>query len=161
VKPLVETIKAIRRADLIVLGPGSLYTSILPNLLVQDICNELCSTKAKKVYVCNVMTQPGETLGFKASDHIKALYNHMPCAFLDAIIVNNAPIPAPLKKKYQVEQAQPVEYDREVLLKLGLEVIEDQIIQYDGSVIRHDTKKVAKLVYSMLTSLQGKTNTGV
>jgi 2-phospho-L-lactate transferase/gluconeogenesis factor (CofD/UPF0052 family) len=85
----------------------------------------------------------------------------MPCAFLDAIIVNNAPIPAPLKKKYQVEQAQPVEYDREVLLKLGLEVIEDQIIQYDGSVIRHDTKKVAKLVYSMLTSLQGKANTGV
>ncbi|CAH0230224.1 gluconeogenesis factor YvcK family protein [Priestia megaterium] len=161
VKPLVETIKAIRRADLIVLGPGSLYTSILPNLLVQDICNELCSTKAKKVYVCNVMTQPGETLGFKASDHIKALYNHMPCTFLDAIIVNNAPIPAPLKKKYQVEQAQPVEYDREVLLKLGLEVIEDQIIQYDGSVIRHDTKKVAKLVYSMLTSLQGKANTGV
>lgn len=84
----------------------------------------------------------------------------MPCAFLDAIIVNNAPIPAPLKKKYQVEQAQPVEYDREVLLKLGLEVIEDQIIQYD-SVIRHDTKKVAKLVYSMLTSAQGKANTGV
>ncbi|TYR80076.1 YvcK family protein [Priestia megaterium] len=153
VKPLAETIKAIRRADLIVLGPGSLYTSIIPNLLVPDICKELCITKARKVYVCNVMTQPGETLGFKASDHVKALYNHMPCAFLDAIIVNNAPIPTIMKQKYEVEQAQPVEYDRDVLVKLGLDVIEDQIIKYDGSVIRHDTKKVAKRIFSMLDSL--------
>ncbi|MCG7313444.1 hypothetical protein CHN50_08560 [Priestia aryabhattai] len=150
IKPSAEALKAIRKADLIILGPGSLYTSILPNLLVPDIRDELCTTKARKVYVCNVMTQQGETLGFKASDHVKALYDHMPCAFLDAIIVNNAPIPAPLKKRYEVEQAQPVEYDREVLTELGLEVLEEQIIQYDGSVIRHDTKKVARLIFNML-----------
>ncbi|WP_110112479.1 YvcK family protein [Bacillus sp. CGMCC 1.16541] len=156
VKPLVETIKAIRRADLIILGPGSLYTSILPNLLVPEIAEEICKATAKKVYVCNVMTQFGETMGYKASDHVKALYAHMPSAFLDAIIVNNGPIPLKLKQRYEVEQAQPVEYDQNELLKLGLHVMEDHIIQYDGNVIRHNTKKVAELIFSSIESLGEK-----
>ncbi|MBM7704518.1 gluconeogenesis factor YvcK family protein [Metabacillus iocasae] len=150
VKPLVETIKAIRRADLIILGPGSLYTSIIPNLLVPEIAEEICKATAKKLYVCNVMTQFGETMGYTASDHVKALYSHMPVPFLDSIIVNNGPIPLKLKQRYEIEQAQPVEYDQNQLLKLGLHVMEDHIIQYDGNVIRHNTKKVAELIFHSL-----------
>ena len=91
IEPLEETITELQTADLIVIGPGSLYTSILPNLLVPKIGEEVCQSKAKKVYICNVMTQAGETLNYTASDHVKALYDHMACACLDAIIVNNSP----------------------------------------------------------------------
>src|SRR5690606_13855698 len=81
IKPLPETLQAIRQADLIIIGPGSLYTSILPNLLVPKLGNEVCRSKAKKVYICNLMTQAGETLNYTASDHVKAIYDHMNCAF--------------------------------------------------------------------------------
>ena len=77
IQPLSETIRAIREADLIVMGPGSLYTSILPNLLVPRIGEEVCKSKAKKMYICNIMTQAGETLNYSASDHVKALYEHL------------------------------------------------------------------------------------
>lgn len=89
VKPLPETIHAIRQADLIIIGPGSLYTSILPNLLVPKLGQEICRARAKKVYICNLMTQAGETLDYTASDHVKAIYDHMRCAFIDTILINS------------------------------------------------------------------------
>jgi uncharacterized cofD-like protein len=152
IEPLSETIRAIRNADMVVIGPGSLYTSILPNLLVPKIGEEVCKAKAKKVYVCNVMTQAGETMNYSASDHIKALYNHMPCPFIDFIIVNDAEIPEEIQKKYEVEQAEPVFYDAHALKDLGVTVIHDQIVDYDDGVIRHDTKKVSSLIFSLLRS---------
>ena len=150
IEPLPETIEVIRKADLIVIGPGSLYTSILPNLLVPKIGEEVCKAKAKKVYICNVMTQAGETLNFSASDHVKALYDHMKCTFINTILVNEEEIPDHIKLLYEEELAKPVHYDIEALKRLGLEVITDKIVCYDNSVIRHDTNKVAKLLYGIL-----------
>ncbi|MTH53789.1 uridine diphosphate-N-acetylglucosamine-binding protein YvcK [Bacillus mangrovi] len=150
IDPLPETIEAIQEADLIILGPGSLYTSILPNLLVPKIGQEVCRAKAKKVYICNVMTQPGETLGYKASDHIKALYDHMHCAFIDTILVNADSIPDLIRQRYAAELAQPVQADLEELEQLGLSVIHDLLITDDRDVIRHDTNKVAGLLYGIL-----------
>ena len=102
-----ETIQAIRQADLIIIGPGSLYTSILPNLLVPNLGEAVCRSNAKKVYICNLMTQAGETHGFTASDHVKAIYDHMGCAFIDTILVNNEEIPEDIQLRYNEELADP------------------------------------------------------
>ncbi|PMC34534.1 hypothetical protein CJ195_22885 [Bacillus sp. UMB0899] len=150
IEPLQETVDVIREADLIVVGPGSLYTSILPNLLVPKIGEEVRKAKAKKVYICNVMTQAGETLDFSASDHVKALYDHMQESFIDTILVNEEEIPAHIKSLYEEELAKPVHYDIENLKSLGLEVLTDKIVSYENNVIRHDTNKVAKLLYGIL-----------
>ncbi|WLR50512.1 YvcK family protein [Bacillus tianshenii] len=151
VDALPETIDAIKKSDLIVLGPGSLYTSILPNLLVDHIGNEICRASAEKVYICNVMTQPGETLGYTASDHIQALYDHLGAPCVDYIIVNNEPIPAYILKRYEKEQAVPVTADISRLQNLGLEVFSDNFILEQNDMIRHDTIKVSKLLYRLLT----------
>jgi uncharacterized cofD-like protein len=150
IEPLPEAVNEIRTADLIVIGPGSLYTSILPNLLVPKIGQEVCQAKAKKIYICNVMTQAGETLHYTASDHVKALYDHMECPFLDMIFVNNGHIPTEIQQRYAEELAEPVKDDSEKLAELGLTVIRDHIVSYEDRVIRHDTKKVAALLVSLL-----------
>lgn len=150
IKPLQETIEAIRQADLIVLGPGSLFTSILPNLLVPGLGEEICKASAKKVYICNLMTQAGETLDFTASDHIKAIYEHMKCAFIDTIIVNNAQIPDNVQLRYDEEYAKPVIFDLEKLQEFGLHVIQDDFATYTGEIIRHDTQKIAKQLFEFV-----------
>jgi uncharacterized cofD-like protein len=150
VKPLPEAVKAIQQADLIVIGPGSLYTSILPNLLVPKIGDAVSRSKAKKVYICNLMTQAGETHDFTASDHVKVLYEHLNGPFIQTILVNNQEIPEEIKKRYEEEMAQPVEFDWERLKELGLEVITESIVSFDGHIIRHDTKKVAEILYQIL-----------
>jgi uncharacterized cofD-like protein len=152
IEPLPETIEAIRQADLIVVGPGSLYTSILPNLLVPKIGQEVCQAKAKKVYICNIMTQAGETLHYTVSDHVKALHDHMGCFFLDAVIVNSGQIPEDIQQRYAQELAEPVQDDSDRLAELGIQVIRDHIVSYEDQVIRHDTKKVASLLLSLLTA---------
>jgi uncharacterized cofD-like protein len=152
IEPLPETIEAIRQADLIVVGPGSLYTSILPNLLVPKIGQEVCQAKAKKVYICNIMTQAGETLHYTVSDHVKALHDHMECFFLDVVIVNSGQIPEHIQQRYAQELAEPVQDDSDRLAELGIEVIRDHIVSYEDQVIRHDTKKVASLLLSLLTA---------
>ncbi|MEM5016121.1 YvcK family protein [Metabacillus indicus] len=151
IEPLEEAIDVIRKADLILIGPGSLYTSILPNLLVPKLGDEVCKAKAKKVYICNVMTQAGETLDYTASDHVKALNDHMKCPFIDTILVNDEVIPDMMKALYAEELAKPVNYDIEALRELGLEIVHDKIVSYENNVIRHDTVKVAKLLYEMIT----------
>ena len=150
-QPLPETIHEIRQADMIIFGPGSLYTSILPNLLVPKLGDEICRSKAKKVYVCNLMTQAGETLNYTASDHVKALYDHMKCSFIDTILVNSKNIPEHVLSKYSEELAQPVYYDFQKLYEMGLNVVRGEILTLDGGTIRHDTIEVSKILYSMLT----------
>lgn len=150
VKPLPETLQEIRDADLIVIGPGSLYTSILPNLLVKRLGKELCKANARKVYICNLMTQAGETHDFAASDHIKAIYDHMDCEFIDTILVNSETIPPDVELRYKEELAKPVHFDLDVLSALGVEVVQEEIAELDGNVIRHDTKKVSEILYSMI-----------
>jgi uncharacterized cofD-like protein len=150
IKPLPESIQAIRQADLIIIGPGSLYTSILPNLLVPRLGDEVCRSRAKKVYICNLMTQAGETHGFTASDHVKAIYDHMNCAFINTILVNNEDVPKDIQLRYNEELADPVLYDLPRLFELGLEVVHADIAYQENGSIRHDPKKVAKILYNLL-----------
>ncbi|MCA1031533.1 YvcK family protein [Bacillus timonensis] len=150
IEPLQEALSVIKQADLIILGPGSLYTSILPNLLVPKIGEAVKKAKGKKIYICNVMTQAGETLDYTASDHVEALNQHMNGSFIDTILVNDEEIPDFIRERYAQELAQPVFYDVEKLKSLGLEILHDKIISYEEKVIRHDTKKVASLLYNLL-----------
>lgn len=150
IKPLSETLTEIRQADLIVIGPGSLYTSILPNLLVPKIGDAITHAKAKKVYICNLMTQAGETLDYTASDHVKALYKHIGTSCIDSILVNNEEFPLEIQNRYQAEYAKPVVYDVASLKDMNLEIIQGPIFSYEGNVLRHDTKKVASLLYGMI-----------
>ncbi len=150
IDPLPETLEVIRGADLIIIGPGSLYTSILPNLLVPKIGEEVLKASAKKVYICNVMTQPGETLNYSAADHVKALNDHMDRPFIDTILINNEDIPDEIKQKYAKELARPVDFNVDDLKTMGLEVIRDRIVTYKNGVIRHDTHKVASLLVDLL-----------
>lgn len=150
IEPLPETIQATRQADLIIIGPGSLYTSILPNLLVPMLGEEVCRSRAKKVYICNLMTQAGETLGFTASDHVKAIFDHLDCSFIDTILVNNEEIPADVVLRYKKELAHPVQYDLPRLFELGLEVVHGDIAILEHGALRHDPKKVAEILYNLL-----------
>ncbi|WP_251550113.1 gluconeogenesis factor YvcK family protein [Neobacillus muris] len=150
IRPLPETIQAIRQADMIVIGPGSLYTSIMPNLLVPRLGLEVCRSHAKKVYICNLMTQAGETLGYTASDHVKALYDHMSCAFIHTILVNNEEIPEDVQLRYNEELAYPVQYDLPQLSELGIEVVHADIADLEDGALRHDPKKVAEILYNLL-----------
>jgi uncharacterized cofD-like protein len=150
VEPLNEALIEIDRADLIVIGPGSLYTSILPNLLVPKIGKAIVSSKANKVYICNVMTQAGETLHYSATDHINALYSHMESQFINTIIINEGTIPNRILKRYSEELAQQVEYDEKELENIGLQVVCEPIILYENNVIRHDTRKLAEILYQLI-----------
>ena len=111
-KPLDDAIKAIGEADAIVLGPGSLYTSIIPNLLVKNIAESIRKSDAIKIYISNIMTQPGETNGFKASDHIKVLRKYGGRNIVDYVIANNGDIPSEVKEKYALDNSSLVELDK-------------------------------------------------
>lgn len=147
VETLPDTITAIRNADVIVIGPGSLYTSILPNLLVKDIKKELIASHAKKIYICNLMTQAGETYQYTASDHIKALYKHVGQPFLDAVLLDKIDMPPTVAERYKRQKAWPVACDEEQLKKLGLEIYRKDIADVFGSAVRHDPKKVAEWLF--------------
>lgn len=150
VHPLPNAILAIENADLVVISPGSLYTSILPNLIIPKIDEAIRNTKAKVVYVCNVMTQAGETTGYTASDHVQAIFDHIGSDSVDSIVVHNEPIKKQIRDVYAEENAKPVIYDTERLLEMGLDIIEGDIIDHNRSTLRHDTDKIAKLLYSLV-----------
>ncbi|MGG2094605.1 YvcK family protein [Bacillus sp. S13(2024)] len=150
VEPLHETLMEIQRADLLVFGPGSLYTSILPNLMVKKIGDAVLRAKAKKVYVCNVMTQAGETMGYTAFDHVKALHDHLGEAFIDITIVNDEPIPAALLGRYAEEMSEPVVIDEGHFKAQNINLIKDRLVKYDDQVVRHDTVKLASILHSLI-----------
>ncbi|MFC7371017.1 uridine diphosphate-N-acetylglucosamine-binding protein YvcK [Fictibacillus iocasae] len=148
-EPLRESVKAIQGADLIVIGPGSLYTSILPNLLVKGIADAIKAASVPRVYICNVMTQPGETTGYSAAGHIQALIDHVGNDVLDIAIVNNELIPEEFLELYREEGAEQVLCDAEKLGKLDMKVICENIIQY-GTLVRHDSKRVSDLLMTLV-----------
>ena len=152
-KPTHEAIEAIRKADSIVLGPGSLYTSIMPNLLVDRIYKEIISSKAMKAYVCNVMTQKGETDGYKASDHLRAIIEHTAPGIVDYCIMNTAKIPDGILKRYHEEGSNPVAVDSENLKKMKCRPIEAHIVTIKDYV-RHDADKLAKIIVDLVGSLK-------
>lgn len=152
VEPLPETIRAIMDADLIVFGPGSLYTSILPTILVREIRNAVLACQAKKVYICNLTTQAGETLEYSASEHVQALYEHAGEAFIDTILLNNGDI-TPLLNKGEYEGfPRPVESDIEKLKQLVDEVVEKDIAAIVDGHIRHKSEKVAAWLMECMES---------
>ncbi|MFA5146264.1 MAG: YvcK family protein [Candidatus Omnitrophota bacterium] len=152
-RPTDEAVEAIKRADAIVLGPGSLYTSIMPNLLVGKIYQEILSSKALKMYVCNVMTQKGETDDYKASDHLKAIIEHTTPGIVEYCIMNTAKIPPEILKKYKDEEAYPVVPDSENLKKMKCKVIEAHIVTI-RDYVRHDAVKLAKIIVDLVTSIK-------
>lgn len=150
VEPLPNAIRALERADLIVIAPGSLYTSIMPTIIMPGVADAIQHAKAKVVYVCNVMTQAGETTGYTASDHVQAIFDHIGKGTIDSIVVHNEPIKKAVRAVYAEENAEPVVYDIERLLEMGLQIIEGDIIDHSQSTLRHDNDKVAKLLYSII-----------
>ncbi len=153
VKPLNEAIDAIMEADIVVLGPGSLYTSIIPNLLVDGVCEALFKTKALIVYVCNVMTQPCETEGYSLSDHIKAIEKHSKKGIIDFCIVNTAPIPDELSERYKLDGAELVRVDADVVARMGIELITGDFKAVNNNYVRHDSNKLAKKIIELVSEL--------
>jgi len=149
-KPLQEVLDAISEADIIVLGPGSLYTSIIPNLLVNGICDALMNSDALIVYVCNVMTQPGETDGYSVMDHVSAIERHSFKGIIDCCIVNTADIPDNLMKKYNADGAEMVRLDMELLNKAGVKVITGDYISINNNFIRHNPQKLAATIVELV-----------
>lgn len=145
-EPLEDVIDALDQADVIVLGPGSLYTSILPNLLVRGICQAIQRSNALKIYVCNVMTQPSETEDYSVSDHIRALEDHSCKGIIDLCIVNNSVIPDDIREKYQNDGADQVVIDRETVENAGIRIIEGDYASLRNNLVRHDPHKLAEAV---------------
>lgn len=152
-KPLEDAIWAIHDADIIILGPGSLYTSVIPNLLIKDIAKAVNDAKAKKIYVCNIMTQPGETDGFTVSDHIKALIAHAGYEkIIDAVLVNTD-LPQELIAPYKNAGSEPVIVDDKEISKMGIQVVQKNLIEdkrfEDGhsSFVRHSPGRLARIIY--------------
>ena len=146
--PLPETLDAIDKADLITLGPGSLFTSVVPNLLVHGIPDAIQRSAALKAYFVNLMWQPGETIGFRASDHIAAIEHHAGWQLLDYVIVNNRKITAKQRRKYAAEKVYPVENDIAWLQDLGVDVVEANLLG-EGEIVRHDPVVTATIAMEL------------
>ena len=144
-----EALEAIRAADVIILGPGSLYTSIIPTLLINGIYQEVSRSKVLKIYVCNVMTQAGETDGYKASDHLKTIIRHTTPDIVNSCIINTGVIPGGLLEKYKGENAIRVEPDKETIRKMGYRVIEANIIDAKD-YIRHNPYKLSRIIMNLV-----------
>ncbi len=148
-----DAIKAIREAQIIILGPGSLYTSIIPNLLIKEITKEIADSEALKVYVCNMMTQPGETDGYSVSDHINALVKHSHAHILDYCLVNNGELPQEVLGRYSKDKSVIVTNDRKKVEGLGYRVVEEDFSMIVDGVIRHDPEKLAKIILSFIEEI--------
>jgi uncharacterized cofD-like protein len=145
VRPLPEALEAIAAADLILLGPGSLYTSILPNLLIPELARAIAKSQAPRVYIANLMTQPGETAGYTLADHLRAIQRHTPRRVVDWVVANRRPVSPDVARRYRAEGAEPVAVNLRELQKLGLRVILDDLLEEHG-VIRHDARRLARLL---------------
>ena len=145
-KPLEEALKALREADAIVMGPGSLYTSIIPNLLVKDIVDNIKKSDAIKIYICNIMTQPGETDNFSVSDHIKVLQKYGGKNIVDYVIANRGDIPSDVKEKYLEDSSELVKLDKKELKSLGVKPIEATLAKTEKAYVKHDTEYLSEVL---------------
>ncbi len=151
VSPLSDVLDAILEADVVIIGPGSLYTSIMPNLLVKGVNQAIQNSEAFKIHVCNVMTQPGETEGYSAYDHVLAMQQHAHIKpFIDACIVNKQPIPQELLHRYNEDGAQPVHIDKTLFEKNNILLIENNILSVKDGYIRHNTDKLAQVIMGLV-----------
>ena len=147
-RPLPDALEAIGSADLITIGPGSLYTSLIPNMLVQQVIGAVRASRATKIYIQNIMTQPGETDGYSAADHVQALTEHCDGMLFPNILVNSAAPSAGMLKPYEAEKAALVEIDHARLIGFRTNVVERDLLGQDG-MIRHDPHRLAQAVMEM------------
>lgn len=145
-RALQESVDAIREADAIILGPGSLYTSVIPNLLIKDISSALHRTKAIKIYVSNIMTQPGETDGYGVEDHLKSIFKHGGDGIVDYAVVNVGKIDKELEVKYKEETSGMVSIDEEKVKGMNVKIIEGDFIKVKNGLIRHNSDKLADIL---------------
>jgi uncharacterized cofD-like protein len=148
VRPLKETLEAIANADLITLGPGSLFTSLIPNLLVSGIPKAIRQSGALKAYFVNLMSQPGETTNFAASDHVAALREHAGGKLLDYVVMSDSRIPAGLRRRYAEQGAVPIECDGKAIERMGITVIEADLVQ-KGVKVRHNPAAIARVAMDL------------
>lgn len=143
VKPLCECIQSIYNADYIILGPGSLYTSVIPNLLVEGVAEAVKKSDAKVIYICNIMTQPGETDNFTAFDHIEAIYKHTKSEFIDYCFVNSEPLNDFLYAKYRLTHSFQVVNDDYKFYKNNIKLIKKNFLNVANDVVRHNYNVLA------------------
>lgn len=146
---LPSVLEAIREADIIVLGPGSLYTSVIPNLLVDGVADAICESNALKIYVCNIMTQDGETEGYTASDHIAALLEHSAPGLVDVCLCNSDPVSPELMERYRAEDAAPIVVDRKAVVSMGVELVLRPLASDNTAFARHSSEKLADAIFEI------------
>lgn len=142
----LQAVRAIRRADIIIIGPGDLYTSLLPNLLVREIARAVCESEAEKVYVCNLMTKHGETDGYKASDFVNTIHHYLG-ARVDRVVVNDGAFYPDVVKTYLQEQSKPVVVDRVRLTQLVPNIAIEPLQLEDDSLARHDPERLVGAIF--------------
>ena len=147
-KPLKDTLQAIESADLITFGPGSLFTSVIPNLLVSGIPKAIRQSPALKAYFVNLMSQPGETTNFRASDHVTAIHSHARGPLIDCAVLSTSRMPRAMLKRYAEQNASPVENDCEALRDLDIEIVQADLLQR-GAKVRHDPMTVGWVAYRL------------
>lgn len=155
VHPVPEVLEALRQADLILIGPGSLYTSLIPNLLVDGVVETIARSRATCVYIANLMTQPGETDGYSVADHVRAIYDHTRPGLFDFAVINRTPITPRLLRRYRREGAEPVEPAFDELARLGLRHIAGNLLHQDG-VVRHDQSRLTRLLLNQFVKRRAR-----
>lgn len=146
---LPKALDAIEEADYIVIGPGSLYTSVIPNLLVPEIADAIAARQVPCIYVCNIMTQPGETDGYSVADHIRAIDRACGQRLFDSVLVQKTSPSAKALLRYAQEQSHPVDLDADAVAQLGRQVIRANIMIEDAETgyVRHDSRKLARVIF--------------
>lgn len=145
VHPLPAAVEAIRQADLIVMGPGSLYTSVIPNLLILEVARAIERSKAPRVYIANLMTQPGETTNYTLSDHLRAIRQHVPGRVVDAVVANCKPVSEAVARRYRLEGAESVQIDADQIQRSKVRLITSDLFEEHG-VIRHNSAVLSRLL---------------
>ena len=145
VRALPKSIDAIQKADLILMGPGSLYTSVIPNLLIPEIAQAIARSKAPRIYVANLMTQPGETTDYSLSEHLRAIQRHVDKRVIDWVVANRQPISPDVARRYRAQGAEAVLVDAEKVLKLKVKLVLDNLLEEHG-LIRHNSPRLARLL---------------
>ncbi|HEU5337141.1 MAG TPA: YvcK family protein [Terriglobales bacterium] len=152
-QPLPQTLEAIAKADLITIGPGSLFTSLVPNLLVRGIPEAVAASRAVKVFVCNLMTEANESLGLTAADHIRVLHEHAGVRIVDYALVNRTPVPSELKAKYAAEGGSQIEVAVAAIEKQGAKVILGDYLETAAGVARHATDRVTRDLLALVSQV--------
>ena len=150
VKVTPKVLEEIKKADLIIFSSGSLLTSISPHIIIPEIQEAVRNSKARKMYICNMLTQPGETDGFKVSDHIKYLEKYLGAGTINAVIANNSKIPQNMALLAKSEGKDPVAIDTKALQNMDIEILEEKLFKVEEGYIRHNSLKTAYLIFSYL-----------